>query len=125
MFGVLVDGSVVNYFTPTSTSYAAYSTAPFSVTAGTHLIQFSGFTFTGDNTAFIDHVIVAKVGGANLIRTTAVLNGATNNLTGTLTTDPKLAALASNGAQMTVHGRAGDVSAEVVPTPFDAPRYRS
>jgi len=34
------------------------------------------------------------------------------------------AALASNGSHMTVHGRDGDVAAQVVPTPFDAPRYR-
>ena len=41
--------------------------------------------------------LVKVEGGTNLIRTTTVLNGATNNLTGTLTVDPLLGALSSNG----------------------------
>ena len=41
--------------------------------------------------------LVKVEGGTNLIRTTTVLNGATNNLTGTLQADPSLGGLASNG----------------------------
>jgi GH25 family lysozyme M1 (1,4-beta-N-acetylmuramidase) len=58
-FEVLVDGTVVSQFTPTSTSYAPYSTGPFTVTAGSHTVQFLGLdTATGNNTAFIDNVSV-------------------------------------------------------------------
>ena len=39
---VLVDGSVVSTITPTSTSYALYKTANFSLSAGTHTITFLG-----------------------------------------------------------------------------------
>jgi GH25 family lysozyme M1 (1,4-beta-N-acetylmuramidase) len=55
-FEVLVDGSVVGQFTPTSTNYAFYSTGPFTVaTAGNHTVEFLGLdTAGGGNTAFID-----------------------------------------------------------------------
>src|SRR5262249_47341947 len=39
---VLVDGTVVATVTPTGTSYATYSTAAFTVTAGPHTIAFLG-----------------------------------------------------------------------------------
>ena len=41
---VLIDGSVVGTFTPSSTSYQSYSTLAFTVTAGTHTIEFQGLT---------------------------------------------------------------------------------
>ena len=57
---VLIDGSVVGTFTPSSTSYQGYSTASFTVTAGTHTIEFQGLDSAGgDNTAFLDQVAVA------------------------------------------------------------------
>ena len=37
-FEVLIDGKVVDTFTPSSTSYQSYTTAAFTVTAGTHTI---------------------------------------------------------------------------------------
>ena len=61
-FSVLIDGSVVGTFTPSSTSYQSYSTAAFTVTAGTHTITFQGLDSAGgDNTAFLDQVAVAPV----------------------------------------------------------------
>ncbi len=59
-FEVLVDGYVVGTFKPTGTSYQTYTTAPFTVTAGAHTIEFLGLdTAGGDNTAFLDAVSVA------------------------------------------------------------------
>jgi len=59
-FEVLIDGSVVGTFTPSSTSYQGYSTAAFTVTAGAHTIEFKGLDSAGgDNTAFIDAVSIS------------------------------------------------------------------
>ncbi len=56
-FNVLIDGSVVGTFTPSGTSYQSYSTAAFTVTAGSHTIAFQGLDSAGgDNTAFVDQV---------------------------------------------------------------------
>ena len=57
---VLIDGSVVGTFTPSGTSYQSYSTVVFTVTAGTHTIEFKGLDSAGgDNTAFIDAVSIS------------------------------------------------------------------
>ena len=57
---MLVDGAQVGTVTPVSTSYALYQTPNFTVTAGTHTIQFVGLNpLGGDNTAFIDEVAIA------------------------------------------------------------------
>jgi hypothetical protein len=56
-FDVLVDGVVVGTFTPSGTSYQAYTTAAFTVAAGSHTIVFRGLDSAGgDNTAFVDAV---------------------------------------------------------------------
>ena len=61
-FEVLVDGHVVGTFRPASTAYAAYATAPFTVSAGSHAVEFLGLDSAGgDNTAFLDAVGVAAV----------------------------------------------------------------
>jgi uncharacterized repeat protein (TIGR01451 family) len=58
-FKVLVDGTVVGTFTPSSTSYASFSTS-FTVGAGVHSIVFVGLNPNGgDNTAFIDQVAIS------------------------------------------------------------------
>jgi hypothetical protein len=58
-FEVLVDGTVISTFTPSSTSYLSYSTAAFTVTAGLHTITFQGLDSAGgDNTAFVDAVAI-------------------------------------------------------------------
>ena len=60
-FQVLVDGTVVGTFTPSGTSYQSYSTAAFTVTAGSHTITFQGLDSAGgDNTAFVDAVALAS-----------------------------------------------------------------
>ena len=60
-FEVLIDGSVLGTFTPSSTSYQSYSTVAFPVMTGaTPKITFQGLDSAGgDNTAFIDKVTVA------------------------------------------------------------------
>ncbi|HEX3450983.1 MAG TPA: hypothetical protein VHS97_22205, partial [Isosphaeraceae bacterium] len=59
-FEVLVDGTVVSPFTPSGTSYQAYSTAAFTVAAGSHTITFQGLDSAGgDNTALIDAVAIS------------------------------------------------------------------
>ena len=56
---VLVDGTVVDTFTPASTSYATYTTPSFYVTAGSHTISFVGVDPTGaDYTALLDQVSI-------------------------------------------------------------------
>ena len=55
---VLVDGAWVGTFTPSGTSYQAFTTTPFAVTAGSHTITFQGLNLSGDNTAFLDGVSV-------------------------------------------------------------------
>ena len=59
---VLLDGNSVGTFQPSSTSYQSYTTAPFTVTAGTHTITFQGLdSVGGDNTAFLDEVVASPV----------------------------------------------------------------
>jgi hypothetical protein len=59
---VYVDGTRVGTVRPTSTSYLAYSTSAFSMTAGMHTLEFIGLDpLGGDNTAFLDGVTIATV----------------------------------------------------------------
>jgi hypothetical protein len=61
-FEVLIDGTVVGNFEPTTTSYQIYTTNAFSVTAGAHTIEFLGInTAGGDDTDFLDAVSLAVV----------------------------------------------------------------
>jgi fibronectin type 3 domain-containing protein len=60
-FEVEVDGKVVGTFTPSGTSYDLYTTTRFTVTAGTHTVQFIGLDPKGgDNTAFIDQANIQQ-----------------------------------------------------------------
>jgi len=48
-------------FKPGGTSYALYTTNAFTVTAGTHTVEFVGLDPNGgDNTAFIDEVTIGS-----------------------------------------------------------------
>jgi hypothetical protein len=59
-FWVMVDGAVVGTFTPSGTGYAGFTTAAFTVAAGSHAINFVGLDSAGgDNTAFIDDVQIS------------------------------------------------------------------
>jgi hypothetical protein len=64
-FEVLVDGTVVGIYKPTSTSYTLFSLTLANLTAGSHTIAFVGLdTAGGDNTAFIDEVgLQSWIGG--------------------------------------------------------------
>ncbi len=56
---LLVDGAPVSSITPTSSSYALYTTTTFTVTAGSHTIEILGLDpHGGDNTALIDQVSI-------------------------------------------------------------------
>ena len=56
---MLVDGVVVGTFTPSGTR-TRLSTAAFTVTAG-HAVTFQGLDMAGgDNTAFVDQVVVTS-----------------------------------------------------------------
>jgi hypothetical protein len=58
---VLVDGLSAGTVTPISSDYAAYESANFTVTAGTHSIEFLGINpLGGDNTAFVDEVALSQ-----------------------------------------------------------------
>lgn len=68
---LLVDGVSYGVFQPPSTSYTAYWTAPFNITAGTHTIAFQGINPYGDdNTIFLDQFQIAPTwsGGDNFGR---------------------------------------------------------
>src|SRR5262249_60702435 len=55
-FAVMVDGTRVGTFTPAGTSYAALTTAAFTVGAGSHTIAFVGLdTAGGDKHPFNDN----------------------------------------------------------------------
>ncbi len=57
---VLVDGTLVGTFAPTSSSYQTETTASFSVAAGSHTVTFRGTRPSGDGTAFVDGVTIAQ-----------------------------------------------------------------
>jgi hypothetical protein len=58
-FQVLVDGVGVGTFTPSGSTYQAFTTSVFAVAAGTHTIKFLGLDSAGgDNTALIDAINV-------------------------------------------------------------------
>jgi hypothetical protein len=79
-FQVLVDGAVVGKFTPADTAYQTYTTAPFSVAAGSNTITFQGLdSGGGDNTAFIDAVKVTALNTSPLTLNYSVNSPANNN----------------------------------------------
>ena len=59
---VSVDGVSVGSFTPNAAGYEQYTSASFSVGAGTHTISFAGLdTAGGDNTAFVTGISIVPV----------------------------------------------------------------
>ena len=60
-FAVMLDGTNVGTFDPSSTSYQTYRSNVFSLAAGSHIISFVGMGPSGgDNTAFLDNVTLAQ-----------------------------------------------------------------
>jgi hypothetical protein len=77
-FQVQVDGTVVATFTPTSTSYATFTTPSFNVTAGSHTITFVGVDPAGANyTALLDQVsiLVPASGTATFVASDTLTQG--------------------------------------------------
>jgi hypothetical protein len=63
-FQVQVDGTAVATFTPTSTSYATFTTPLFNLAAGSHTITFVGVDPSGaDYTALLDQVSLSIIPG--------------------------------------------------------------
>jgi hypothetical protein len=62
-FQVLVDGNIIASFNSfTSTSYTPLATGSFTVSAGIHTIIVRGTNLNGgDNTVFLDHVMISKL----------------------------------------------------------------
>src|SRR5262249_36950577 len=98
-FRVLVDGTHVRDFTPSRTSYAAYTTNSFTVTAGYHIITFQGLdTKGGDNTAFIDQLSISPVFSDSGFATPNVGTGFQTNPAGSPWTFTGTAGVAGNGS---------------------------
>ncbi len=58
-FNVAIDGTIVGSFSPTSSTFTQFTTAPFNVTVtGNHVLSFVGTASSGDDTDFIDSVSV-------------------------------------------------------------------
>jgi ELWxxDGT repeat protein len=53
-FQILVDGNVVSTFTPSSTSFAPYASASFTLTGGVHTITFAGLDPDANDAVFLD-----------------------------------------------------------------------
>ena len=60
-FEVLIDGTVVGTFRAPSKSYQTFTTGTFTVSAGSHVIEFLGLdSVGGDNTAILDDVTITS-----------------------------------------------------------------
>ncbi|MGO8902250.1 MAG: beta strand repeat-containing protein [Isosphaeraceae bacterium] len=109
-FEVLVDGSVVGTFTPTTTTYQPYSTSTFTVAAGPHTIKILGLdTAGGDHTVFLDEVSVASANVLTVKPATPTISWSNPSLITDLTplTGTQLDATASwvvGGSAVTVGG---------------------
>jgi hypothetical protein len=106
-FQVLVDGSVVATFNNlTGSAYSALTTSSFTVAAGTHTLTFQGTNLNGgDNTVFIDNVLVNQQ-QSGLIDTgfespAVALGGFTYNPTGSAWSFTGQAGLAANNSPFT------------------------
>ncbi len=59
-FQILIDGTAVATFSPTSTSYQTFTSSSFAVSAGTHMITFKGLNSQGDATDFLDNLAIVQ-----------------------------------------------------------------
>ena len=55
-----IDGQVVGSWSPASTLFGPFASTPIVLSAGNHVLSFSGQNVTGDNTAFIDAVSLVR-----------------------------------------------------------------
>ena len=56
--GVYLDGNLLGSFTPGSTQFESFTTPPIALGAGAHTLRFAGRNTAGDNTAFVDEVVL-------------------------------------------------------------------
>jgi hypothetical protein len=56
--GVYLDGNLLGSFTPGSTQFESFTTPPIALGAGAHTLRFAGQNTAGDNTAFVDEVVL-------------------------------------------------------------------
>src|SRR5262249_32509248 len=67
-FEIVVDGVVAGTVTPLGSRFATYTSDPFTVTGGSHTIEFLGLNPKGgDNTAFLDQIGIIKPGQGPLL----------------------------------------------------------
>jgi hypothetical protein len=100
-FQVLVDGNVVDSFTPAGISYNAYTTRKFVEAAGPHTISFAGTDPDGqDNTAFLDQVRIYQPIANFGFEQPNVGNGFQIDPTGTPITYTGTAGVAGNGSAL-------------------------
>jgi len=62
---VTFDDNIISTLTPSTCLFVVCSTSVFTASAGEHTIAFSGTT-SGDNTAFIDNVIIKKMSSTSV-----------------------------------------------------------
>ena len=108
-FQVLIDGTVVGTFDPNGFTYAAYTTTPIALSAGSHTILFKGTNLNGgDNTAFLDRVDLFRVPtgpvGDGSFENVSVGTGSSGykyNPTGSAWTFDSSSGLSGNGSSLT------------------------
>jgi Protein of unknown function (DUF642) len=101
---VLFDGKQIDYLTPSGASYTAYTTNDFLATAGAHTLTFVGLNLAGgDNTAFIDDVVLSVPNSVQNgdFASPNVGTGLKYDPTGTPWTYTGLAGVAGNGSAFT------------------------
>ena len=59
-FSASIDGQVVGTWSPGSALYSPFASEPIALGAGNHVLSFSGQNVTGDNTAFVDAVVLTR-----------------------------------------------------------------
>ena len=105
--GVLFDGTAIEWFTPSGTSYTTFTTSNITATAGAHTLTFVGLNPNGgDNTVFIDEVILgvansAQVGGFETPNVGVGPSAYRIDPTGTAWTYTGQAGVAGNGSAFT------------------------
>ena len=72
----VVDGALVGTFTPSGTDYQNYATTAFTLAGGSHTITFQSLdTAGGDNTAFVDSIVVRASSSVTVSQATVLDKG--------------------------------------------------
>ena len=57
---ILIDGTIIGSYVLSNTSYQPFITPSFTVSEGSHVVTFSGEPTNGDNTGFVDNVVLSS-----------------------------------------------------------------